>query len=192
MNQQLLALIYSFLTEDDAHGAPSMWIRLLRCIAYWAPFGKRVIWSRDGESPYLLRVNIVPRVWRLPAVFLHMFFRGDDDDEHHNHPWHWSCSLVLAGGYKEERIGPGEWPWNVRTTLLSPGRVNVIRRNDFHRVVVERAQRRPWTLFVAGRRVDAVDEEAWGFKHPVTGNYQHWRAHVDGVRAKKGALREEG
>jgi hypothetical protein len=178
-------LALSAVTEDLRLGEAALLVRALRRFAEWAPFGARVIWSRDGRSPYLLRVTVVPRFWRFPAVFLHMFFRGDDDVEHHNHPWLWSASLVIAGGYVEERLRDSWLGSLLVRRVLEAGQVNVIVRDDFHRILVSRGQRRPWTLFVAGPRVREAEEKAWGFKHPATGGYEHWRKHVDDVRSER-------
>ena len=169
------AVLQAFGTDNA-----SRWRRLLCRIARWAPFGIKVIWSRDGLSPYLLRVNLVPRIGMLPALFLHYFFRGDDDVEHHNHPWFWSCSLILAGGYIEERLTDE----GVIRRHVKPGRLNIIRQNDFHRVRVFGS--RPWTLFLAGKRCELPEEEAWGFKHPASQQYTPWRKHVDQLRAGLG------
>ena len=178
-------LTMSAIFEDMRLGPPPLLVRALRKFAARAPFGARVIRSRDGMSPYLLRVVVVPRVWKFPAVFLHMFFRGDDDVEHHNHPWDVACSLVLVAGYREERMVDDSWGYGLRARRLCPGMFNIVRRNDFHRITVSGAQRRPWTLFVTSARIDEPDDEAWGFKHPGTGVYQPWRKHVNRVRARR-------
>ena len=62
---------------------------------------------RPQEYPYLERYFVAgwsPRNRRTgPALFLHHFVASDPDDEVHNHPWGWSSSLILTGGYREYR-----------------------------------------------------------------------------------------
>jgi hypothetical protein len=164
---------------------------------------ERVIMDRDGLSPYLSRFyffggprdpesafddkgNPVKTVqWReLPFnVYLHKFHRSDADYAIHNHPWKWSFSIVLAGGYREERAWVGPWygfyPDSVKTRkrVLRPGAVNFISRNDFHRV--ELIEEDAWTLFVAGPRTGD-----WGFFDLAEKHYFPWREYIDRIRGK--------
>src|SRR3972149_5541940 len=119
----------------------------------------RVIYDRNGTSPYLSRFYFLGRrscddkdeprsAWSLPFnLFLHKFHRGDDDGALHSHPWKWSVALILAGGYSDER-GVGD---SVVRRLMLPLSVNVIRADDYHRV--DLLDRDAWTLFLAGPRV---------------------------------------
>jgi len=115
----------------------------------------RIIEDDEG-SPYLLRCYLTPiveqRWW--PGVFLHYFYRGDHDREVHNHPWGVSVSLILTGGYIEERysIELGD----IIERDLKPLMINVIRGNDFHRVQMRKGG--CWTLFIAGKKI-----QRWGF-----------------------------
>lgn len=142
----------------------------------------------DGGSPYLLRVyqtkhdphqlGAVTRERRLPAVYLHYFFRGDLDRELHNHPWEWAVSVILSGGYVEERYdGPLDLiePRRVRARTLRPGAVNVIRHDTFHRVQMLNGAP-SWSLFIAGPRVARTRGEDWGFVNPQTREYESWGA----------------
>ena len=44
-----------------------------------------------------------------PAIYLHHFLSSDPQVAVHSHPWDWSASLILAGGYREERCtGDGD------------------------------------------------------------------------------------
>jgi hypothetical protein len=131
----------------------------------------------DDRSPYLLRGYLSPHspTWRddagLPAVFLHFFYRSDADRELHCHPWNVSYSLILRGGYEEERLTGGEWDPERRLYLggrlerriFRPGAVNRIDRYTFHRVTLLEPERGCLTLFFAGRRVPGRDGENWGF-----------------------------
>src|SRR5574338_185686 len=134
------------------------------------------ITGEDG-SPYLTRHYLFRRSWlpkgwgsSLPSVYLHYFHRGDADEELHNHPWRWSISLILTGGYHEERrVGD-----DVHSRIIRPGRFNVIRGNDFDRVDLLEPQNGAWTVFVTTNR-----EQDWGFWHPHTKTFINWREHVE-------------
>lgn len=111
--------------------------------------------GRDGK-PYLTRYfasGWSPTNKRSgPAVFLHHFVASDPDDSVHSHPWGWSASLILVGGYREERCVDG------RRVLRDyrPGDVNVLAADDQHRIDLLESE--CWTLFLAGNF-----EKAWGF-----------------------------
>jgi len=80
-----------------------------------------------------------------PAIFLHHFVSSDPDDAVHSHPWGWSASLIVAGGYREHRCGPDGTPI-VRE--FRPGDVNVLEANDTHRIDLLGAD--CWSVFLAG------------------------------------------
>lgn len=144
----------------------------------------------EGE-PYLMRFyicgraplhywpnrgkGIKPRLKWLPfAVYLHGFVRHDKDRDLHNHPWDKSYSLILAGGYDEERLGDDGRHFVRR---VRPGMVNVIARDDFHRVTKLHSEI-VWTLFITGRKLST-----WGFRDTETGDFIPWRVYI--------ALREQ-
>lgn len=112
----------------------------------------------DGR-PYLLRFYI-KRNGLLPGVYLHHFFMGDQDRELHDHPWKLSGSLILTGGYVEERLMPGTM--DVELRHLGPGSINIIKGTDFHRV--DLVANRAWTIFVSGKK-----NKDWGFLDSETG-----------------------
>lgn len=169
----------------------------------------------DGGDPYLTRHYLTPHAdwWRapfknadpwgltlsesvlklgLPGVYPHWFHRGDNDRELHCHPWEWSASLILWGGYREQRITGVELfgmryedadvDWRpvstehaahrslsptapkpiITTREYRPGSVNVLRAHTFHRVELL-DPRGCLTLFVAGPRVGLPKESSWGF-----------------------------
>lgn len=126
--------------------------------------------TADGR-PYLTRWYLWPPRPRGKdddtsfAVFIHFFHRGDEDRDQHNHPWDLSASLILSGGYREERGN------DVR--IVRPGSINIIRGTDFHRVDLLEPSCGCWTLFVAGRR-----SQDWGFRDHVTGEFIPWRTYV--------------
>jgi len=158
----------------------------------------RVIYDRLGRSPYLSRWYLLggPRTdgeafdqhgATLPGVvfqnlpiniYVHRFHRSDDDSALHNHPWRWSVSFILAGGYTEERrddTDPGDGYGRVVTREVRPGSVNVIRDSDFHRV--DLLEHDAWSIFVAGPK-----SGSWGFWDRWTGEYLPWREFIGKLR----------
>lgn len=142
----------------------------------------RIIYSRDGRRPYLSRWYVLGAARdshgrpvgtslfpRSPVnLFLHRFHRGDEDRRLHSHPWSWSVSLILAGGYIEERRHGDR----VRTHVLWPSNVNVIRAEDFHRV--DLIEDDAWTLFLAGPKAST-----WFFWDRNTKKRCGWREFCD-------------
>jgi hypothetical protein len=53
----------------------------------------------------MLRWWKIKRNWAF-NIYYHIVKRSDDDTAHHDHPW-FSFSIVLEGGYFEERIAAG-------------------------------------------------------------------------------------
>lgn len=148
----------------------------------------RVIYDRAGESPYLSRYYLTAKppqtgatgqtkrdVERRPPIeiYLHRFHRGDDGAELHNHPWAWSFSLILAGGYREERrIGS-----RVVSRIVRPLTLNFIGHDDFHRV--DLLEDDAWSLFVAGPKVSS-----WAFWNRETRETIPWREHITRLRGE--------
>lgn len=95
----------------------------------------------------------------LPTVWVHHFVRPDAGRAQHNHPWWWALSVILRGGYTEERGRVAR-----RVT-----RVNFITRGTFHRVA--QLHGRTWTLFITGAYAGT-----WGFI--VGGKVVPWRDYV--------------
>lgn len=112
----------------------------------------RVIYGRDGHEPYLSRYDLAePREGELEQrpwhCVLHYFHRSDDAGELHSHPWEWAVSLVLSGGYLEERrIGDRV----IRRRVL-PGSINLLSSSTYHRV--DLLEQGAWTLFVMGPKL---------------------------------------
>jgi hypothetical protein len=71
---------------------------------------QRAIGVKNGE-PYLRRYVLAEEGTGSAAehLYLHHFLRSDPDRELHSHPWH-ARSLILVGGYREER----RFPWRTR------------------------------------------------------------------------------
>ena len=137
----------------------------------------------EEDDPYLARHYVFQKDWIpaslkkplrwVPSVFFHEFLRGDSDDELHNHPWRTSFSIILAGGYTEERANLVDGEIKVVTRTMRPGMVNIIRADDFHRVTLLDGKT-TWTLFVAGERTG----DEWGFLDTVTKEFLTWREHL--------------
>jgi hypothetical protein len=90
----------------------------------------------------------------------------------HDHPWGFSVSLILTDGYVEERWMPTTK--TLKTRRLYPGDINVIRKNDFHRVTLMSPERGCWTLFMTSDRVEEKSGYDWGFLDPKTEQYTPW------------------
>ncbi len=151
---------------------------------------KRVI-SRDDGAAYLERYYLFGdpgglkyfppgetiRWWqrvltRLPCVYLHRFVASDSDEELHNHPWV-ATSLILAGGYVEERRVDRPYPHApvvIRQAFL-PWSVNYLFANTFHRVLLRESD--CWSLIRIGKKV-----QTWGFWSMKTQKFVHWKEHA--------------
>lgn len=108
----------------------------------------------DG-APYLRRY-LVARVAGC-EVYLHEFLTADGERHLHDHPWAWSASLVLAGGYVEEvlrQVDGYAGPLTTYRTHRAPA-VNLVGRG-FHRIA--KLDGCTWSLFAVGPRV-----KMWGF-----------------------------
>jgi hypothetical protein len=130
------------MSIDDLLGSPR---RMCESLAAGA-LDREVI-QRAGR-PYLDRYYLAgwkPGRPRGPAVYLHHFLDSDEPGLYHSHPWAWSCSVILVGGYRETRcVGAGQ----VVECVYLPGEINVILVDDRHRI--ELLERDCWTLFLAG------------------------------------------
>jgi hypothetical protein len=91
-----------------------------------------------------------------PAIFLHHFLASDPSDAVHSHPWGWSASLILVGGYREHRCQAGG---GVIVRDYRPGDVNVLAADDRHRIDLLASD--CWSVFLAGDFA-----QPWAF-HPV-------------------------
>lgn len=157
------------------------------------PFGWVRYISRE-TGPYLTRWSL-RRQWGDGEsekngggrVYLHLFHSGDADL--HNHPWHWSFSLVLWGSYTETyfdaptiyyRDGSTDGEPDVRSMRcgeeprMLQRRVrwfNWIGRQRFHQITElhPRFGIGPVTLFVSG----PAHGKSWGFWVPGRGVVPH-------------------
>lgn len=134
-----------YLDRYWIHGWMPEWI--------WSP----IKWDRFG-----LFIRDENRTWwRRPrrasgstwGLYLHHFRSPDHDIAPHSHPWQWAVSLVLAGGYTEQRLADGE----LVTRRVRPWTLNFLRHDTCH-VVTELHGRETWTLFLVGPK-----SSSWGF-----------------------------
>lgn len=108
----------------------------------------------DQGEPYLERYYLFGAFgWH---AYLHRFVDSDPDRGLHDHPWSRAVSLVLSGGYDEQRPTEGDFE-RVSVRKIRPFRLNFLQGEDFHRVVLRDGQP-AWTLFFHGPRV-----KGWGF-----------------------------
>jgi len=140
---------------------------MIRHLLYWLTLHlpARAIRGDNGE-PYLERYRLVGgKRW---GAYVHRFLAPDPDRGLHDHPWRWAVSLVLVGGYLEVRCRGCSNDNMAEFNDLAPWRLNLLRGDDFHRIIsvgshrldLHRApeQREAWTLFIHGPRV-----KGWGF-----------------------------
>lgn len=96
------------------------------------------------------------------SVYLHHIKRADEDPALHSHPWEWTQTMVLHGGYMEERgelIDAGTPVERLVTFMdreLGPEQSALMTHNSFHRI--KEVQPDTWTLFFTGPK-----RHSWGF-----------------------------
>lgn len=115
----------------------------------------RIITGDGKERPYLERYKLF-HLGDYFFVYLHRFLDSDQAGIH-DHPWRLSVSLLLSGGYDEVRMLKRGDPESVVYLQRRPGTINIIRADDFHRVVIPEG-RQAWSIFMHGRRI-----RRWGF-----------------------------
>lgn len=137
-----------------------------RLEALAATLPKKTFYGRQG--PYLTRYVL----HKMPGggqVNLHYFHRSDEDEDLHNHPWS-GRSLILIGGYEEERLSDDG---QVVRRFFLPGDTNIIEPQTFHRVDLLSPEG-CWTLFTLGKKV-----QDWGFWDRKLGAYWPWREYIE-------------
>lgn len=144
-----------------------------------------------ARRPFDLRVPLDPSIppylfrwWRIPRnaifnIYYHVLESSDDDRALHDHPW-WSFSLVLSGGYLEERIREGgirekTWSASGMMTFRWTGR-------KAHRLELVSVATPARTIFITGPVT-----RRWGFHDPIHGwvDAYHWDQHCKhyGIKA---------
>ena len=134
----------------------SEWDRLMASLLHGGMVPERTYTISNGETPYITR-TLFPRVGPMRPM-LHQIHRADADEALHNHPWRTATSLILSGGYTEERLVGDE---KVQFTY-GPGDVNRLDAGTFHRISA--IEPNTWTMLVVGERM-----QSWGFLVPGEG-----------------------
>lgn len=144
-------------------------------VAFWEPEFEDI--RVDGHL-YLRRYFIDPLESTKDQyrLLLHQFFRGDDDRRPHNHPWDWAESLIISGGYTEDRVRAFTQNELVMDNpVYRTGDFHSLTGMDFHRI--RDVQPNTWTLFRHGPRT-----HDWGFlEDTITYDGDH-RIHTFRVR----------
>lgn len=155
---------------------------MIRKILEWiSPKLPQFTVPQEDGSPYLTRHYIlgndfsenkyVQLIINYFNIYLHKFHASDFDSQDgvlllHNHPWDWSFSFVLCGGYLEIRMKTNEYE-PIKKIVL-PFRFNFINSEDFHRVVL--IEQDAWSIFIRGKR----KPDGWYFFNPETRQQMHY------------------
>lgn len=148
----------------------------MRKLCKWlAKFLPHVTIPRPDGKPYLTRYYLFGADRKWGNVFLHHFHSSDVDVAPsgayylHNHPWPWSFSIILAGGYLEYRrdtFSETDEHYILTSRKYLPGSINTLSAEDFHRV--DLLEEDGWSLFFTGWR---SKKRSWGFWDPQTQEY---------------------
>jgi hypothetical protein len=116
----------------------------------------------ENGAPYLSRYKLhgwMPddQVDTPCSVYLHNIHQHDLDPAPHSHPWEWSQTMVLSGGYTETRgiLQDGKFAelvcrgYRIGEGYFMPG-------DQLHRIIMVSPD--TWTLFVVGPK-----RKSWGF-----------------------------
>ena len=116
----------------------------------------------DGETEvYLTRFHILQTPWF--SIMLHWLLKADPQPDLHDHPNDF-VSLVLRGGYTEERQNPRGGISNRRIRFY-----NILKAESRHRIV---AVKRQTVTLVFANRV----RRTWGFWRD--GKFIEWREYT--------------
>lgn len=130
----------------------------------------------EKEKPYLARFYLHDSNEEI-SIYLHYFFRSDDENFMHNHPWEKSFSIILTGGYIEEWFHENETTPFVKKAEHLPGDMNVVFSEKFHRVHLKDIN--CWTLFVGFKKQDG-----WCFWDKINKKYDYWLHRNNKVKEK--------
>lgn len=135
-------------------------------------------------DPYMHRWYVLPRN-RWLNLYLHHFWRSDDDRALHDHPW-WNVSVLVYGQYTEHTIAAGGVN---RRERLEAGAVRFRGAKAAHRIELDTRRGDGWevaqpciTFFLTGPRM-----RDWGFHCPK--GWVPWRVFTSEAPAKDGGPR---
>lgn len=135
--------------------------------------------AKEGKK-YLTRYYVFLKDRVFGNIFIHHFHRSDMDVGSdgqgllHNHPFDWSFSIVLSGGYREERRRPDG---TVYTKVVKPFSFNFLSKKDFHRVDLLDENKGAWTIFFTGSRKN----NSWQFWDRTSNQFIDWKSVVGAV-----------
>jgi len=132
-----------------------------------------------NDNPYLERYYM-GKLFGF-TFYLHRFVSSDSEKHIHNHPWKHGGSIILSGGYIEERLVdlcPSVSASGCATRKIKRLFFNVVNGNTFHRITYARPK--TWTLFFHNSRSVLRDEKyhstykGWGFlsREYVVGHHE--------------------
>lgn len=118
---------------------------------------------REDGAIYLSRYKIhgwmpTDQVVTPCSVYLHHIREADSDEAMHSHPWAWSQTTILWGGYREERgvlMPDGEIVRHPEASLFM-GAGRYMTAGNVHRIASVLPD--TWTLFMVGPKLSS-----WGF-----------------------------
>lgn len=145
-----------------------------KLLLWFATFFPSITIPDTTGKPYLTRYFLFGKERKIFNIFLHYFHASDQDKSErgilllHNHPWRWSLSLILAGGYSEELRQADD---TVRRTEYAPGSFNYLNDQHFHRV--DLLKEGGWSLFMTSHRRNK--DSSWGFWDRETKIYTNFR-----------------
>lgn len=139
---------------------------ILNAILFWLSGHLRCRLIKVHGQPYLERYFIGSIFGR--HVYLHRFLASDDPAQGvHDHPWLWSCSLLVCGWYHEVR----------RWGRLTKRWINYIGPDHFHLVELE-PNVYTWSVFMTGQPKPG---RVWGMLHRVAPGEPMKRGDVEWV-----------
>lgn len=107
-----------------------------------------------GDTIYLIRFNLTPST-RWGQLLFHVFYRGDEDPDPHDHPWRfWTCPWQT---YLEEVM---QHDGTMKAGLVERWRWNKRSWHHTHRVMPDGNQFPLYTLVWRGPYVPGL---TWGF-----------------------------
>lgn len=128
--------------------------------------------AKEGKK-YLTRYYVFLKDRIFGNIFIHHFHRSDMDMGAnglgllHSHPFTRSVSLILSGGYWEERR---QADGSITRRLVKPWTLNFISKDDFHRVDLVDEENGVWTIFLTGSRKN----NSWQFWDRTTNEFIEW------------------